>query len=187
MELHVTCRTEWREWLSENHLTSAEVWLVYYKKPSGKQRVPYSDAVEEAICFGWIDGIIKTVNAEYYIQRFTPRRRGSKWSRLNFGRAEQLIALGLMAPAGLKAFQLANENPSLVYEERPKSEPDIPQDLKDSLKIDTLAYENFLKFPSSGRRNFINWLNSAVKSETRLNRIERIVEQSKQNISPGML
>ena len=91
MELYLKTREEWRKWLEENHSKAEEIWLIYYKKPSGKSRIPYTDAVEEALCFGWIDGKIKRINDDYYIQRFTPRRPGSKWSKLNMERVQKLI------------------------------------------------------------------------------------------------
>ena len=107
MELYVTTRAEWRDWLEENHSTIKEIWLVYYKKPSGKPRIPYVEAVEEALCFGWIDGKIRKINEDYYVQRFTPRRPGSRWSKYNIERVERLIKSGQMKPEGLKAYENA--------------------------------------------------------------------------------
>ena len=98
MELYVKTRAEWRKWLEENHSSVQGIWLIYYKKISGRPRIPYSDAVEEALCFGWIDGKIKRVNDDYYIQWFTPRRPGSRWSKLNMGKVEKLIREDRMKP-----------------------------------------------------------------------------------------
>ena len=97
-------RREWRTWLQKNHDKCDEIWLIYYKKDSGKPRVPYEDAVEEALCFGWIDGKIKKIDEACFAQRFTPRRPRSSWNETNIQRAERLIAEGKMTPTGLAAF-----------------------------------------------------------------------------------
>ena len=105
MELYIKSREEWHSWLEENTSTTREVWLIFYKKGSDKPRIPYNDAVEEALCFGWIDGKIKRINEQFFIQRFTPRRRGSRLSKYNIERVEKLIKEGRMKPAGLQAFK----------------------------------------------------------------------------------
>ena len=98
-------RIEWRAWLEKNHATETEVWLVYYKKHTGKQSVSYLESVMEALCFGWIDGIKKRVDDERYIHRFTPRKPNSKWSPSNIAQAKELIESGAMTEAGLAAFR----------------------------------------------------------------------------------
>ena len=103
--LYVATREEWRAWLEANHDTKPEIWLIYYKAGSGKPRIPYRDAVEEALCFGWIDGIVRGIDEKKYVQRFTPRKKGSNWSDLNISIAENMIALGKMTPAGLAAYK----------------------------------------------------------------------------------
>ncbi|MGD2036023.1 MAG: hypothetical protein PVF73_13250, partial [Bacteroidales bacterium] len=90
----VTTRKEWRNWLEKNHNSAKEVWLVYYKKNSGKQRIPYNVAVEEALCFGWIDSTVKAVDEDSYVQRFSPRRKNSKLSEMNKERIRQMVAAG---------------------------------------------------------------------------------------------
>lgn len=187
MELYFTERSEWRKWLNENHSTSSEVWLVYYKKHSGKPRIAYDDAVEEALCFGWVDGKIKRINDDYFIQRFTPRRPGSRWSKYNISRIQKLIEEGLMKPSGLKAYKHALEKPELIYDNKSDGEPVIPDDLLNALNRNSLAHNNFLKFPPSSRRLYIEWLNSAKKAETRLRRIEKIVSNALNNVRPGMM
>ena len=186
MELYFTERKEWRKWLEENHLTCREIWLQYYKKPSGKPRIPYNDAVEEALCFGWIDGKIKRINEDYYIQRFTPRRPGSRWSKYNIERVEKLLKAGLMTPAGLKAYEETTKKPELIYDDRRDRIPDPPADLMTALKKNITALENFNNFTQSSRRIFIEWLNSAKKPETRIRRINKIVELAEKNVKPGM-
>jgi uncharacterized protein YdeI (YjbR/CyaY-like superfamily) len=187
MELYFKDRTEWRRWLELNSLKEKEVWLIYYKKPSGKPRIPYYDAVEEALCFGWIDGKIKRINDDYYIQRFTPRRKGSRWSKYNVERIERLKKAGLMKPEGLRVYREALEKPELLYDNRADGDPDVPSDLLSGLKANQTALKNFLNFSVSARRIYIEWLNSAKRPETRFNRIARIVANAEKNQRPGMM
>ena len=187
MELYIIDRKEWRKWLKKNHSTSEEVWLRYYKKPSGKPRIPYNDAVEEALCFGWIDGKIKRINEEYYIQRFTPRRPGSRWSKYNIDRVKKLKKEGLMKPAGLKAYKEALDKPELIYDDHRDGTPSFPDDLLSELTKNKKASQNFNNFTLSTRRMYIEWLNSAKKPETRIRRISRIVEMAEKNLKPGMM
>jgi uncharacterized protein YdeI (YjbR/CyaY-like superfamily) len=187
MELYLKTRKEWRKWLEKNHSKTDEVWLIYYKKPSGKPRIPYVDAVEEALCFGWIDGKIKKINEDYFIQRFTPRRPGSRWSKHNLERVRKLIKAGHMKPAGLEAFKKALDKPELFYDNRSDGDPVIPDDLMSAFSNNSLAYNNFLKFPPSSQRMYIYWLNSAKKPETRPRRIAKIVSRAEKNIGPGMM
>jgi uncharacterized protein YdeI (YjbR/CyaY-like superfamily) len=107
--LHVTKRRDWRAWLKSHHETEKEIWLIFHKKHTGKGRLAYDDAVEEAICFGWIDSIIKRRDEQTYVQKFTPRNLNSRWSSLNVERAKKMIAAGLMTAAGL-----AKIDPSLL-------------------------------------------------------------------------
>jgi uncharacterized protein YdeI (YjbR/CyaY-like superfamily) len=187
MELYVKTREEWHMWLEENYSTSDEVWLVYFKKPSGKPRIPYVDAVEEALCFGWIDGKIKRINEDYFIQRFTPRRPGSRWSKYNLERVRKLIKEGRIRPEGLKAYKKALEKPDLIYDNRADVDPVIPEDLMSSFAHNSLSYNNFLNFSLSSRRIYIDWLNSAKKAETRPKRIQKIISLAEKNIRPGMI
>jgi len=187
MELYFKTREEWRRWLLENHSQSKGVWLIYYKKVSGKARIPYTDAVEEAICFGWIDGKIKRVNDDYFIQWYTPRRHGSKWSKLNISRAQKLIAEGSMDKAGMEEYEKILKKPELVYNVRAEENTPVPEDLINALKTDSVAYDNFNNFPPSSRKLYIFWLNSAKREETRQKRILRIVENSIKNIRAGMM
>lgn len=187
MEIYFKTRQEWREWLEKNHSSSDGVWLIFYKKASGKPRVGYDEAVGEALCFGWIDSKLKKVNEEYYIQSFTPRRKRSLWSKYNMNRVKKLIDEGLMTPAGLAEYQKALDNPKLVYDNRNDAVPDIPEDLMDALILNPEAHRNFMNFSPSNRRIYIFWLNSAKREETRKNRIRKIIEQSEKNIKPGMI
>jgi uncharacterized protein YdeI (YjbR/CyaY-like superfamily) len=187
MELYVKTREEWRKWLEENHSSVQGIWLIYYKKPSGKPRIPYNDAVEEALCFGWIDSKIKKVNDDYYIQWFTPRRPGSRWSKLNMGRVQKLIKEGRMRPEGLSAYEEVSKKPKLIYDIRPEDNIPLPDDLSEALKKNIAAHNNFINFPPSSRKLYVFWLNDAKREETRKARIAKIVERSEKNIKAGMM
>jgi uncharacterized protein YdeI (YjbR/CyaY-like superfamily) len=182
MEVYVKTREEWRKWLEVNHSTCDGIWFTYYKKPSGKPSVKYSDAVEEALCFGWIDGKIRRINDDYYVQWFTPRRHGSRWSALNISRARRLIEENLMRPPGLKEFELAAKN-----DMKPEPSSVMPDDLLNALKDNNLAYNNFLNFPPSSRKMYILWVNDAKRTETRQNRIIKVVDRAEKNIKAGIL
>jgi len=186
MEVYLKTRADWRKWLEENYNKTDGIWFTYYKKPSGKPSVPYNDAVEEALCFGWIDGKIRRINDDYYIQWFTPRRRGSRWSALNISRAQKLIEQNLMMPAGLKEYELAINNPAILQNKQEKTTV-LPDDLLNDLKENKVAYDNFMKFPPSSRMLYILWVNDAKRAETRTRRINKVIERSEKNIKPGIL
>jgi uncharacterized protein YdeI (YjbR/CyaY-like superfamily) len=138
--LYVTNRLQWRKWLSKNYDKKNEIWLIYYKKASGKQRIPYDDAVEEALCYGWIDSIIKGVDEEKYVQRYSPRRPTSILSEMNRERIHRLIKENKMTPFGLKAI-------SHVFDKDKENEFIISSDILKELKGNKQAWENFNKFP----------------------------------------
>jgi uncharacterized protein YdeI (YjbR/CyaY-like superfamily) len=143
-------RREWRAWLAKNRDKEKEIWIVYYKKHTGKPHAPYDDAVEEALCYGWIDSTVKRIDDESYAQRFTPRRHGSPISELNLERIRQLIALNKMTPAGMKHVHQKLKLKKLVVA------PDIRKALKDCG-----AWENFQKLPERYKRIRIGWIEAA--------------------------
>ena len=171
--LHVVTREEWREWLRKHHAVKGEIWLVYYKKHTGKPRIPYDDAVEEAICFGWIDSTVKRVDDERYMQKYTPRRERSVWSAHNKRRATKMIDRGLMTEAGLAAVEEAKRNGEWEKKDERPAEYAIPPDLEEALEANTKARDYFLAFPPSYRRLSIGWITSAKRDETRKKRIRR--------------
>lgn len=148
----MTKRGEWREWLERNHTTETEIWLVYYRKDSGKPRLAYNDAVEEALCFGWIDGIEKKIDDTASAQRFTPRKPKSKWSELNKERARQMIERGLMTRAGFAKLGNALE---IAFE--------IPDDILKALKADAQTWKNFQGFTETYRRVRIGYIEEVRK------------------------
>src|SRR5579864_405114 len=168
-------RREWRTWLRKNHDKCDEIWLVYYKNESGKPRVPYEEAVEEALCFGWIDGKIKKVDQARFAQRFTPRRPRSSWNETNIQRAERLIAEGKMTPAGLAAFQSEQRRETAVLP------TEMPHELEAKFRAQTTAWNNYRNFPPYYRRMTAGWVASAKKEATRLGRLEKLIDFSARN------
>jgi uncharacterized protein YdeI (YjbR/CyaY-like superfamily) len=187
MEIYFSNRNEWRKWLAENGCSRDELWMINYKKHTKKECIPYDDAVEEALCFGWIDGKIKRINDEYFIRRFTPRRPGSRWSKYNIERFEKMIKKGKVKNAGLDAYNEIFKKPQLAYDNKGTGDPEIPEDLQSALKADKSAFTNFRNFPPSARKMYIGWLNSVKKAETRPGRILKIVDAARQNKRPGMM
>jgi len=153
--LYVTNRNDWRSWLAKNHDKKKEIWLIYYRKSSGKTRIPYNDAVEEGLCYGWIDSTAKKIDEERFAQRFTPRRIGSPISEMNKERVRRLIKSKLMTPIGLKAISKVFDK-SKDKEERFTIAPDI---LK-ALKTDKQVWENFQNFPEGYKKVRIGFIES---------------------------
>jgi len=172
--LHVTTREAWRAWLARHHATAREVWLVYAKRHTGEQRVEYDAAVEEALCFGWIDGLVRTVDDGYYAQRYTPRRPGSKWSSLNRARYARLLRAGQLTAAGL-----AKAPPSGPAETRePAHTADrsaLPPEFRRALRAHPDAWRNFSELAPSYRRLYVGWIVAAKREETRARRITEAI------------
>jgi uncharacterized protein YdeI (YjbR/CyaY-like superfamily) len=160
--LYVQNRKDWRAWLAKNHRSSAEIWLVYYKKKSGKPRIPYNDAVEEAFCYGWIDSILKPKNEECYLQRFSPRRNNSKLSEMNKERVRRLIKAKKMTRFGWESIlHHIEKNPKKPTGSRILIKFALPQDILETLKADPVAWKHFVKFPMSYKRIRIGWIDAA--------------------------
>jgi uncharacterized protein YdeI (YjbR/CyaY-like superfamily) len=165
-------RPAWRAWLTDHHAERKEIWLVFYKKHTGHPTVTYEEAVEEAICFGWIDSILQKMDDERYAQKFTPRGLKTKWSATNFRRAKKMIKAGRMTEAGLAKFRGAAPTESPVA----KAPPTLPAELMGVLQANGRACENFLKLAPSARRLYVAWILDAKKEETRLRRLREAIE-----------
>jgi uncharacterized protein YdeI (YjbR/CyaY-like superfamily) len=179
-------RAEWRRWLKANHNNEKEVWLLRYNKDSGKRSIPYDDAVEEAVCYGWIDGKLKNLDKERFMIRFTPRKDDSVWSLANKNKALRMIEKGKMTEHGLKKIKIAKENGAWENAYSSRDVPDLPSDLKAALKKDGRAWENFREFANTYKIGYISWVVSAKKTETRAKRISLIVERAREKKRPGV-
>ncbi len=176
-------REEWRYWLTEHHETSPGVWLIYYKKNSGKNGISYDDAVEEALSFGWIDSKVNTLDEERYMQVFTPRKPGSTWSKLNKQRIEKLMEKDLMKPRGLEKVEAAKKDGSWNFLDDIEDLV-VPKDLKNALNESKLAFDNFEACSDSVKKQMLYWIASAKKDETRIKRIEKTLESIKKGETP---
>ena len=179
-------RNGWRSWLEKNHKMSNEVWLVHYKKSSSKKNLNHFDAVEEAICFGWIDSKLKKIDDERFILRYSPRKTRSVWSKINKENAEKMISLGKMMPAGFDRIKEAKEQGfwDTAYTNLVKER--MPSDLKNVLISNKTAWNNFQNFANSYRNMYIGWVKNAKTEETRKRRISEVVKRSFNNKKPGI-
>ncbi|WP_445214821.1 YdeI/OmpD-associated family protein [Brasilonema sp. UFV-L1] len=176
-------RKKWREWLEKNHRTCVGVWLIYYKLKSGKPSVQYSEAVKEALCFGWIDSKVKSIDKERYMQIFTPRKPKSVWSKLNKQYIQELIEQNLMTEAGFNKIEVAKQNGSWTTLDKIEALI-IPTDLKQALEANETANKYFETFSNSSKKNILFWIDSAKRPQTRLNRIEQTISSAAENKSP---
>jgi uncharacterized protein YdeI (YjbR/CyaY-like superfamily) len=179
--IHPKTRAEWREWLSEHHTQAEGVWVISFKKASGKPRLEYDEAVEEALCFGWVDSKANKLDDERAMLWFAPRRRGAGWSKLNKGRVEKLIAAGLMTPAGLSKVEAAKQDGSWNALDAVEA-LEIPPDLAAALAANEAAQQYFDAFPRSVKRAILEWIAGAKKPETRAKRIDETVASAAKNI-----
>ena len=178
---HASTRKEWRKWLEKNSQTEKALWLIIYHKGSDTKSVYYDEAVEEAICFGWIDSIAHKRDAESKYQFFAQRKPKSNWSKANRERAEKMVAQGLMTPDGQKLVDLAKKTgtwEALVDVQAAV----IPDDLQKQLNKKKIALKNFLAFPPSSKRIILEWILNARKGETRQKRIAETVRLAADNI-----
>jgi len=168
---------DFRRWLELNHETVPELWVGYYKKSSGRGGMTYAQAVDEALCFGWIDGKVRSLDADSYANRYTPRRSGSTWSTVNVRRVGELRAEGRMHPAAIRAFELRAESRTGIYsyETRPD---DLPEELAASFREHATAWKFFSRQAPSYRRAATWWVVSAKRHETRQRRLAAVIEKS---------
>jgi len=185
-ELYAVSRGEWRVWLEKNHDVESEVWLIYYKRHTGKPRIPYDDAVEEALCFGWIDSIVKRIDDERFAQKFTPRKDGSRWSEANKKRVEKMVREARMTEAGLAKVRKAKASGEWFKSRVRKKEVKVPSFMKDALAANKKALENFNKLAPSYKRNFVGWVSSARREETREKRMVEAIRLLERGEKLGM-
>jgi len=168
---------DFRRWLEKNHATTQELWVGYYKKSSQQPSLTWPESVDEALCFGWIDGIRKSVDDLRYTSRLTPRRRGSIWSAVNIKRARELTEKGLMRPPGMAAFNARKENKSGIYSYEQRS-ANLARPYEKRLRQNKAAWDFFYAQPPSYRKAIAWWIVSAKQEATRLKRLEKLIEES---------
>lgn len=185
--LYVRNRTEWRAWLERNHNVDAEVWVVFYKKHTGRLSMPYGDAVEEALCFGWIDSVIQRIDDEKYCRKFTPRKDSSNWSALNRRRAAKMIQEGKMTEAGVaKLYYSGIADECGRAPNRNVRDLSIPEYFNQVLLGNQKARQNFDRLASSYRRQYILWITAAKRDATREKRVAEAIRLLAENKKLGM-
>jgi len=179
--VHPLTRAEWRAWLEQHHTRTAGIWLISYKKATGKPRFEYDEAVEEALCFGWIDSKPNKLDEERSLLWFAPRKPRTGWSKINKDRVERLMAQGLMMPPGLAKVEAAKQDGSWNALDAIEA-LEIPPDLAVALASYAEAAQNFEAFPRSAKRGILEWIASAKRPETRAKRIAETAQLASQNL-----
>ena len=186
IEIETFCpasRQDWRRWLQENHQSKTSVWLVYYKKKSNKSIINWSQAVDEALCFGWIDSTARPLDEEKYLQFFCKRKPKSNWSKINKTKVAQLIKADLMMPAGYESIEIAKQNGSWELLDEVE-ELKVPKDLEESFEAMPGSKDFFLSLSKSTRKSMLQWIVLAKRTETRQKRMNIIVECAAKNVKP---
>jgi uncharacterized protein YdeI (YjbR/CyaY-like superfamily) len=169
--LDLPTRRHWRKWLETNHASQTEVWLVFYKAHTAEKSLAYGDAIDEALCFGWVDSLVKRLDGDRYARKFTPRKPDSRWSTINRRRYADLKTAGLLAPAGRKRPPTDRDGdaprPSITR---------LPTYMKQELQVNTRAWEFFEMLAPSCRRAYIGWVDSAKRDETKQKRLREMIQ-----------
>ncbi|SDE94761.1 YdeI/OmpD-associated family protein [Chitinophaga filiformis] len=176
-------RQQWRQWLQKHHSTQQSIWLVYYKKKANTATITWSDAVDEALCFGWIDSTARPLDDEKFMQFFTRRKANSVWSKINKGKVQRLIEEGLMTQAGYESIEVAKRNGSWSILDDVE-ELKIPKDLEKAFRSHAGAKAYFVGLSKSVKKSILQWLVLAKRPETRQKRIAEIVELAGQQLKP---
>lgn len=178
---HAKTQKEWRNWLDKYHQSEKSVWLIIYKKESSTPSIYYPEAVDEAICFGWIDSKPNKRDRDSYYQFFSKRNPKSNWSSVNKKKVDKLLEKGLISEAGLKAIELAKKNGTWTALDSVER-LELPKDLQQEFNSNKKAFANWGKFPPSAKRGILEWILNAKRPETRLKRIIQTVELAEKNI-----
>lgn len=168
---------EFRKWLEKNHLKKTELIVGYYKVNSGKLSMTWSESVDQALCFGWIDGVRRSIDKDSYQIRFTPRKSTSIWSAVNIRKIKELTKQGLMKPAGIASFQNRKEHRSEIYSHE-NEEATFPPDLEKKFKANKTAWDYFQSLAPSYRKPSKNWVMSAKQEATRIKRLNELIADS---------
>jgi uncharacterized protein YdeI (YjbR/CyaY-like superfamily) len=172
-QIRITTQSQWRQWLARNHnRENGGVWLVFHKKNTGKPALSYEESVEEALCFGWIDSIIKRIDEDTYCRKFTPRKIDSAWSNSNKQRVKKITKEGRMTEFGQAKVDAAKKSGRWKVDPRPVIAMDIPPELAEALGQNTYAKEFFKNLAPTYRRQFIGWVITAKRAETKAMRVK---------------
>lgn len=175
-QLRVSNCAEWRRWLAENHTREKDgIWLVYYKKQAGKSSVEYEESVEEALCFGWVDSLIKRIDENAYCRKFTPRKEDSKWSVSNKERVEKIIREGRMTEFGLAKIEAAKRLGNWHLPARPDIDLELAPEFTAALASNKKARESFESLAPTYQKHFIGWIVTAKRPDTRAKRVKESV------------
>jgi uncharacterized protein YdeI (YjbR/CyaY-like superfamily) len=185
--LSFASREEWRQWLALNHGSSGGVWLYVHKKGSSTRGLRYEEAVEEALCFGWIDSRVRAHDADRFVQWFSPRKEGSIWSETNRRRVARLAKRGTMVEAGLRSVRVAKRNGMWDTLPNRSDDPEPGADLREALRADPAAWRGWRSFTPSYRKMYLYWVDDAKRPQTRERRIAEVVRRSREGRKPGML
>jgi uncharacterized protein YdeI (YjbR/CyaY-like superfamily) len=173
---------EFYDWLEEHHESEAEVYVGFYKTHTGKRAMSWSEAVDQALCFGWIDTRANAIDEDRYMQRFTPRKPGSNWSKINVEKVAKLTEAGLMRPAGVAAFERRSGERTGVYSFERNGEAALPPEFEKRLRANAAAAEYFDSRPPWYRRTATHWVISAKREDTRKRRLTQLIEDSANGI-----
>lgn len=187
LTFHAPDRSTWRAWLNENHASTREVWLIYYKAHTGRKSIPYEDSVEEALCFGWVDSIIKRLDEQIYARKFTPRKPESRWSPSNIRRVEKMVAAGRMTEHGLKLVEAAKQSGSW---HNPATKPELdfsmPEAFAQALAQNPLAKQTYQTLAPTYQKQYLAWIITAKRAETKARRIEEAIHLLAQGKKLGL-
>jgi uncharacterized protein YdeI (YjbR/CyaY-like superfamily) len=184
--VHLTTREAWRKWLARHHASETEIWLIFFKQHTGKRALTYNEAVEEALCYGWIDSIVRRRDDETYLRKFTPRRTGSKWSAMNVKRVRKLVRAGMMTDAGLAVVGDALQHHERIEPKKAAGAPTVPADVKQAMAAEQKVTADFKKLPPGYVRMCLKWIDAAKKPETRARRIAEFVAVTAQGKRIGL-
>jgi uncharacterized protein YdeI (YjbR/CyaY-like superfamily) len=169
---------KWREWLERHHRTAGELWVGFHKRATGRPSMTWPESVDQALCFGWIDGVRKRLDESSYVIRFTPRRKGSIWSSINLARVKELTRLGLMRPAGLSAHEGRTPAKAGLYSYEQRKTAALPAPMERQFKRNRKAWAFFQEQPAWYRQTAVWWVVSAKKEQTRERRLTALIEDS---------
>lgn len=173
--------SQFRAWLQQNHADVQELLVGFYKRDSGKPSITWPEAVDQALCFGWIDGVRRSLDTKRYMIRFTPRKPRSTWSAVNITRAKELVTQGLMSPAGLKTFEQRSDEKSAIYSYEQRKSAKLAPEQEREFRANRQAWNFFETQPPWYRRTATYWVTSAKKEETREKRLATLIEYSERH------